>query len=240
MANYYKISEDDPDLEVFEKLIADFHPWFKRFKKKARGRPSYEHMNFCQWAFKKGQLPGNDDDYCPFAFTFFNQAHVNNYLFDCQLFLEKPYGRKKDKGIEKLKNSFETLVKKEDSELTRSFSLLVEESCAIWTGLIREYVIHGKGAYIDRELKNWIAEKCQSIRDRLMELSKSDELDIGELKTLDSHGRYGMLAKVLLQQYTEILPGRIKIFTVFWVNEVASGNIKKAEDEGLGLKKSTI
>ncbi|MGD1466034.1 hypothetical protein [Vibrio harveyi] len=37
MANYYKIPENDPDLEAFERLIADHHPWYKRFKKKAEG-----------------------------------------------------------------------------------------------------------------------------------------------------------------------------------------------------------
>ncbi|MFL0930787.1 hypothetical protein [Vibrio parahaemolyticus] len=70
MAEYFKIAEDDPDLDAFERLIANDHPWYRRFKKKAENRPSYKHKNFSYKAFEQGPFPGNDDPYCPFAFSF--------------------------------------------------------------------------------------------------------------------------------------------------------------------------
>jgi len=237
MSNYYKIPENDPDLEAFERLIADFHPWLKRFKKKAKGIASYEHMNFCQWAFKRGQLPGNDDDYCPFAFTFFNYAHVNNYLLYCQLFLEKPYGRKKDKGIEKLKNSFEELAQVKNSKLMIILTVLAEKSLAQWYEVVKEYELKRNAAYIDKRLRNHIVEQCQQISDSLMELSKSEEFDFGDLKTLDADGKYGLLAKLLLQRYSVLRDNQINTQVTFWGKKANKGKRFKAEAEGLGLKK---
>ncbi|MGF1877183.1 hypothetical protein L4D77_17890 [Photobacterium frigidiphilum] len=237
MRKVYEIAENDPDLDAFERLIVDFHPWYRRFKKK-EGRPSYKHKNFYYRAFEQGPYPGIDDPYCPFAFTFFNKDHLYNYILQCHKFLEIPYGRKQDKGIGKVEDSFEELVKKTDSKLIRQLSLLVEESCAIWTDLIREYVIHRDDAYIDSDLQSWIIDKCGKISNKLMDISKSEELEFGELKTLDAHGRYGILAKVLLQEYKKILPSRIKIFTVLWVTELNDKKLKAAEEHKKTIKRT--
>jgi len=234
MKNEYVISADDPDLSEFERLVADFHPQLTKFRKD--GKPSYEHPLFFHEAPTANWLPGNDDDYCLFAYSLFNKTHRDNYILGCHKFLETPYGRKQDKGIGKLKSSFEELVKNTNSELIRQLSLLVEESCAIWTDLIREYVINPDDAYIDSELQNWIIDKCQKVSDKLMDISKSDELEFGELKTLDSHGRYGVLAKVLIQEYQKLLPSRIKVFTAFWVAELNDKKLKMAEGNSKSVK----
>lgn len=237
MANYYKIPENDPDLEAFERLIADFHPWFKRFKKKAEGRPSYKHMNFSYRAFEKGLLPGNDDDYCPFAFTFFNEFHLETYLLDCHRLLETPYGRKRDKGINRLQCSFEQMLQSEDSKLKPILTLLAEKSLAQWYYVVKEYELNKGTAYIDSNLRNHIVEQCQQIGDSLKELSKSEELNVGELKTLDADGKYGVLAKLLLQRYSKLRDNQINTQVTFWGKKVNDGKRLKAETEGLGLKK---
>ncbi|EIA1495110.1 hypothetical protein Q9X98_003798 [Vibrio parahaemolyticus] len=215
MAEYFKIAEDDPDLDAFERLIANDHPWYRRFKKKAENRPSYKHKNFSYKAFEQGPFPGNDDPYCPFAFSFFNDAHVHNYLLDCHLFLETPYGRKRDKGMNKLEESFDQIAKNESSVLIQQLKLLSHKSSAIWIGLLRDYIVERRD-YINDELKDLIVEECEEVSDELWELSKSEEFDVGELKTLDSHGRYGLLAKLLLQDYKrisrELMPGYIRLW----------------------------
>jgi hypothetical protein len=241
MSEHYFIPENDPDLEAFEHLIADFHPFFSRFKKE--GAPSYKHKTFYYNAFKFGCLPGNDDDYCPFAFTFFNKDHLYNYILQCHKFLEMPYGRKQEKGISKISESFTELMKDTDLILVKDLKLLAEKSCAIWLGVTRTYVVN-KRSYIDSKLQDWIIDECQEVCDLLMELSKSEELEFGELKTLDAHGRYGVLAKALLQEYMKLLPIRIKEFTIFWRQELRNKKGKKPETNKLkvivpaGYKKS--
>lgn len=221
MANFYKIPDDDPDLEAFERLIADFHPWYRRFKSKKEGRPSYKHKNFYYRAFEQGPFPGVDDDYCPFAFTFFNKAHLHNYLLECHFFLDKTYGRKHEEvGVEKIQASFEELAKDTSSVLILDLKLLAERSCAIWLGgVTRDFVVHNR-KYINSDLKEWIVNECQKISDELMELSKSEELEFGELKTLDAHGRYGLLAKALLQEYMKLLPNRLPGYIRLWWREL--------------------
>lgn len=226
MAEYFKIAEDDPDLEVFERLIVDYHPWYRRFKKKAENRPSYKHKNFSYRAFEQGPLPGNDDPYCPFAFSFFNKAHLRNYLYDCHIFLQKPYGRKQEKGIQKLKDSFELLASDENSEAIRSLKLITESACAIWSGLIRDYVVENRD-YVNEELQAWIVAKCQKVSDSLWELAQSDEFDVGELKAFDTDARYALLAKLLLQEYQRLLNVRVPGFTKLWFREMTK--MRRAE-----------
>lgn len=234
MNNKYVIPEDDPDLEAFELLIADFHPQLSSFKK--GDRPSYKYKKFYNYAFQASWLPGNDDDYCLFAFSFFNEAHLHNYLLSCHEFLETPYGRKREKGIEKITESFEELAKDTSSALIRELKLLVEKSCAIWADVVREYMLYEK-PYIDEELQQTIINHCHDVSTDLMTLSKSEELEFGELKTLNVHGRYGILAKVLLQEYIKLLPKRVKAFALLWVVEI---NQKVAKQKNTELKKLTI
>lgn len=228
MAEYFKIAEDDPDLDAFERLIADYHPWFRRFKRKAENRPSYKHKNFSYRALEQGPLPGNDDPYCPFAFGFFNDAHVHNYLLECHLFLEKPYGRKQEKGIQKLKDSFELLASDENSEAIRSLKLITESACAIWSGLIRDYVVENRD-YVNEDLQAWIVAECQKVSDSLWELAQSDEFDVGELKAFDTDARYALLAKLLLQEYQRLLNVRVPGFTKLWLREMTK--IRRTESK---------
>ncbi|HAS6891248.1 TPA: hypothetical protein I7296_16485 [Vibrio parahaemolyticus] len=219
MAEHFKIAEDDPDLEAFERLIADYHPWYRRFKKKAENRPSYKHKNFSYRAFEQGPLPGNEDPYCPFAFSFFNIVHVHNYLYDCHVFLETPYGRKKDKGIQKLKDSFELLANDENSEAMRSLKLIAEAACAIWLGLIRDYVVD-KRNYINDDLQGCIIAECEKVSDDLWELAKSDEFDVGELKTLGTDAKYALLANLLLQEYKRLVRIRAPQLIELWLLDI--------------------
>ncbi|TOB82269.1 hypothetical protein CGJ97_24525, partial [Vibrio parahaemolyticus] len=80
----------------------------------------------------QGPFPGNDDPYCPFAFSFFNNAHVHNYLLDCHFFLEKPYGRKAEHSVQQLKGSLEELVKNSDSVFAKDLNGIVLLCCNIW------------------------------------------------------------------------------------------------------------
>ncbi len=160
---------------------------------------------------------------------FFNYAHVNNYLSDCQLFLEKPYGRKKDKGIEKLKNSFEELAQVKNSKLMIILTVLAEKTFAQWYEVVKEYELKRDAAYIDRRLRNHIVKQCQQISDSLMELSKSDEFDFGDLKTLDKDARYGLFAKLLLQRYSKLRENQINLQATFWGSKVNAGKSILAE-----------
>ncbi|QUM75072.1 hypothetical protein HWV00_01790 [Moritella sp. 24] len=228
MVNFYKIPDDDPDLEAFERLIADFHPWYRKFKNKKEGRPSYKHKNFYYRAFEQGPFPGIDDPYCPFAFTFFNKDHLYNYFLQCHKFLEKRYGHREDKvGLEKIVESFENLMKDKSLVLTHDLECLVKTSCFIWSELIGNYIVDGR-KYINADVQDRIVEHCQNVSDLLWELSQSEELEYGELKTLDLHGRYALLAKALLQGYMRMLPSQIKEHTIFWKKEIARTSTKKS------------
>ncbi len=220
MAEYFKIAEDDPDLDAFERLIADYHPWYRRFKKKAENRPSYKHKNFSYKAFEQGPFPGNDDPYCPFAFSFFNNAHVHNYLLDCHFFLEKPYGRKAEHSVQQLKGSLEELVKNSDSVFAKDLNGIVLLCCKIWSGLIRDYIV-GNKTYIDSELTDYIVEQSTNVCNFLVDLSASEAMDVGILKTLSPEGRYGLLAKYVLQEYVQCFRTHVKKHTIFWKKEIA-------------------
>ena len=216
MTEFFKIPEDDPDLEAFERLIADFHPWYRRFKRKSENRPSYKHRDFSQKAFQYGPYPGSDDPYCTFAFSLFNDPHVDNYLLDCQHFLEKPYGRKKEQGVEKVKNAFEQLAQDKETKLIKDLSELAGRCCYVWFGMVGQFILEGK-RHIDADLQQWIINECQLIGEQLWELSKSDELEHGELSTLDTHGRYGVLAKLLLQDYMNSRESHLLGYLKYWV-----------------------
>ncbi|EJC6860216.1 hypothetical protein [Vibrio parahaemolyticus] len=220
MAEYFKIAEDDPDLDAFERLIADYHPWYRRFKKKAENRPSYKHKNFSYKAFEQGPFPGNDAPYCPFAFSFFNNAHVHNYLLDCHFFLEKPYGRKAEHSVQQLKGSLEELVKNSDSVFAKDLNGIVLLCCNIWSGLIRDYIVENK-TYIDSELTDYIVEQSTNVCNFLVDLSASEAMDVGILKTLSPEGRYGLLAKYVLQEYVQCFRTHVKKYTIFWKKEIA-------------------
>ncbi|MCU8150708.1 hypothetical protein M2G93_21605 [Vibrio vulnificus] len=211
MKTNYKIPKNDPDLEVFERFIADFHPRYQRLQNTGLNKPSYEHDDFAQIALEHGPFPGSDDDYCLFSLTLFNKHHLANYLLECQLFLEKPYGRKKDASIDRLKADFAEAVGADGSELIMVLNLLTNKACAIWIPIILGYLDSGSSDITPDVLKT-IIKQCEQVSSGLKLLSQSPELDHKTLATLDKDGRYGLLAKLLLQGYQEYLPKFIQRF----------------------------
>ncbi|EHK9076110.1 hypothetical protein KCU32_001863 [Vibrio parahaemolyticus] len=211
MKTNYKIPKNDPDLEVFERFIADFHPRYQRLQNTGFNKPSYEHDDFAQIALEHGPFPGSNDDYCLFSLTLFNKHHLANYLLECQLFLEKPYGRKKEASIDRLKADFAEAVGADGSELIMVLNLLTNKACAIWIPIILGYLDSGSSD-ITPDVLETIIKQCEQVSSGLKLLSQSPELNHKTLGTLDKDGRYGLLAKLLLQGYQEYIPTFIQQF----------------------------
>ncbi|MFL0930788.1 hypothetical protein ACJO14_07380 [Vibrio parahaemolyticus] len=92
--------------------------------------------------------------------------------------------------------------------------------CTIWSGLIRDYIVENK-TYIDSELTDYIVEQSTNVCNFLVDLSTSEAMDVGVLKTLSPEGRYGLLAKYVLQEYMQCFRTHVKKHTIFWKKEIA-------------------
>lgn len=135
-------------------------------------------------------------------------------------FLEKPYGRKAEHSVQQLKGSLEELVKNSDSVFAKDLNGIVLLCCNIWSGLIRDYIVENK-TYIDSELTDYIVEQSTNVCNFLVDLSASEAMDVGILKTLSPEGRYGLLAKYVLQEYVQCFRTHVKKYTIFWKKEIA-------------------
>ena len=202
------ISPNDPDLEAYEKYISNFHQQLSRLKVGAY--PSYENPKFYEDALSVDYLPGNDDGYCLFAASLFCDAHLHNYKLDAHLMLEKSYGKKSDESVNCISTDF--LQLEANSLLLKELKVISQKCCILWDYIIFDHLSNPL-AEITEECVGDIIEKSDQIGDSLIELSRHEEMKLGELKKLSRSAKYDWLAKATLQIYDVALPKHTKLLT---------------------------
>lgn len=85
----FKIDDKDPDLELFEQCIANFHPEFYVLKK--NGEPSYKHPDFCKLIFRLRYIPGNTEPYDLHALNLLTDVDISHFMHDALCVVEGPF-----------------------------------------------------------------------------------------------------------------------------------------------------
>ncbi|WIH19061.1 hypothetical protein [Photobacterium damselae] len=74
----FKIDKNDPDLQTFEQVIANFHPEFYALKQ--NGQPSYEHPDFCKRTLEFKYIPGNKEPYDIFSLNIMTESQADEFI----------------------------------------------------------------------------------------------------------------------------------------------------------------
>ncbi|CAK2097537.1 conserved hypothetical protein [Vibrio crassostreae] len=225
MINNYTISPDDPDLNAYEKYIADFHQQLSYLK--IGEEPSYENADFFEEAITVEYLPGNDDGYCVFAASLFSEDLLNSYKLDAHLMLQKSYGKKADKTVDSIKNDFLRLEDK--PSLIAELKGLSKRCCQLWDYIIYKH-LSDPLAKITEDDVSMIIEQSDQIGDELIKLSLCEDMELGGTKALSNGAKYDWLAKAVLQLYEGELPLYAQLFTQVCVNKLGNELVEYDHD----------
>lgn len=202
MKNSEFLSENDPDLQMFEARIGSKLYSFSKLRD--GDKPSYAHPEFCEQSLNFDILPGNDSPLCPIALGIMSEDDYYYYELECFVYLENnyKYGQKKlnlilDKFEEQLNNEKLTLINQALRDVWRRIFKIFSDN-------IYYFLKHGKEA-VYSILLNTIIVESKEITEILMEIAKSSELNCDLLKTVKTEAKYALLVLHTVQLSRQIL-----------------------------------
>lgn len=207
----FKISPNDPDLEMFEKCITNFHPEF--YVLKQNGKPSYEHPDFCEKTLGFDYLPGCKDDYDVLAMSLLNKDDIRFYVHENLVLLGRPIAQlvKTKKQEDMLTSSFENnlsnLSVKYKGELYTFEELLdscVKDILLLWNLIIPNYlesIRDNKNFFLHKKDIDKIKSWCKDISDVLYEISSDKVFNEKIREELSHKQKFSLLSKILFFRY---------------------------------------
>lgn len=197
MENTEFISADDPDLEMFESLIACSVNSFLPFRDGSN--PSYAHEDFYSKSLEIDMLPGNNSPYCPIALGIFGEIDYYNYESECFEFLKRSSKKFALNTFEGVVQEFEELINTRDLESlyqpARNVCTNIFNLCDFYCQtLIKNGKEHTYG-----ELQQYVTNKSKSIAIDILKIADSDELNKGQVKSLSRRAKYAILVLTSIQ-----------------------------------------
>ncbi len=207
----FKIDEKDPDLELFEQCVANFHPEFYVLKK--NGDPSYEHPYFWKRTVRFRYIPGNTEPYDLHALNLLTDVDISHFMHDALCVVERTVSqqvktqKQHDDMRDKLFLAFESFQTVDDNGVPCSAADRLFQEVKLFLNIWKELLPSilesinsgGDGNYLTSESISKMKEHALEFVDMLESSAEDEALNLLVKETLTKKQKFSYLASTFMQ-----------------------------------------
>ncbi|MGR5452261.1 hypothetical protein ACP3V3_21425 [Vibrio sp. PNB22_3_1] len=224
----FKIDKNDPDLLMFEQVIANFHPEFYALKQ--NGKPSYEYPDFWKLTLRFNYIPGNTDPYDLHALNLLTDIDISHYTHDAICVVERSISQqvKTQKQHDEMRDKvFRALVtiKAVDgdgipcSAADRIYQE-VKQFLTIWKELMplifESINSGGDDRWLTAKLISKMKAHANEFVDMLEEAAENEALNIHVKETLTKKQKFALLTSIFMQVIEKHRGGQVDKYSAEW------------------------